>query len=56
MKPTPAITLSALEPVSYDWLFCCAGFSGINLGLPGACLGVPVLFGEMYLIGPETGF
>ena len=47
----PAISLSALEPVSYDWLFCCAKGVKFGLGLPGACLGVPVVSAEMHLIG-----
>ena len=52
----PAISLSALEPVSYDWLFCCAGFSDFGLGVPGACLGVPVLSFESGLIRLRSGF
>ena len=42
-NPVPAISISLLLPVGYDWLFSCAAAEILGLRLPEACLGVPVV-------------
>ena len=55
-NPVPAIWLSPLRPVIYDWPFCCAEVDILGLGVPGACLGVPVLTAKSTVAGVKAGF
>jgi len=41
-NPAPAILITQVKPVTYGWLFSCAKPKILGLGVPGACLGVPV--------------
>ena len=42
-NPVPAILITQVKPVTYDWLFSCAKVGIFKLGLPRTCLGVSVL-------------
>ena len=53
-NPVPAIDINLVKPVTYGWLFSCAKVKILDLGLRGACLGVPVLSVKMAPARDET--